>query len=267
MKKSQMIFYRLAREVNSLLWQHNRNWLGIMVGPTGSGKSYGSVSFGDEVSDDFSIKRCVIWNPIQFVKTIGEDVARKGDFLVFEEGGVNLGSRTWQSINNRVINYILQTFRHKNIAVLFNVPNIGFIDVQARNLFHAYIETKHIYRKHGFLKARYMYIDQRPDSTDFIRKYPRIVNNGKVMKVKSVLIPKPRPTLIREYEKAKKEFSRTLAIDLLKLIEKEGGNNEPKKPTHKCLKCGYEWIYRGKSEMPMCPGCLKRTTTTNPLSA
>ena len=50
---------------------------------------------------------------------------RKGELLIFEEAGANMGSLDFQNKVSKVFSYVLQSFRSLNIGILFNLPVEG----------------------------------------------------------------------------------------------------------------------------------------------
>jgi len=102
-----------------------------------------------------------------------------GNMIIFDEAGVGIPSREWYSISNKVISYILQTFRRENLGVMFTTPSLDFIDSQARKLFHSYLETKHINREEKYVTLKYMNIQNNPKEGKIYYKYPRVMIDGR----------------------------------------------------------------------------------------
>ena len=220
---------RLADEflkrIRGRLIHRNKNWLAIVCGETGSGKSYSALSLADSICPrGITVKRNVVLDPISFMNKIAaKKDLRKGDILIFDEAGVGLASRDWYSIQNKLLGSVLQTFRHLNIGVIFTTPNLSFIDIQARKLFHNYFETINIdYEQeicyHNLFDIQH---NSRYDKTYY--KHPKFVRERKTVSLGYIGIPKPRASLIREYEKAKTEFTEKLNATVLKEL------TEPKK--------------------------------------
>jgi len=220
---------RLAEEflkrVRGRLIHRNKNWLAIVCGETGSGKSYSALSLADIICPrGITVKRNVVLDPISFMNKIASKKdLKKGDILIFDEAGVGISSRDWYSIQNKLLGSVLQTFRNLNVGVIFTTPNLSFIDVQARKLFHNYFETVNIdyETKTAFPKIYDIQHNSRYDKTYY--KHPKFVRQGKTVTMGFIGIPKPRASLIREYEKVKTEFTEKLNQKVLKEL------TEPKK--------------------------------------
>lgn len=213
MKKKDTLSERFLWRLRRRMLIDNKNWLAIVCGETGSGKSYSALSIADTLCPrGITIRRNVVFNPVQFLQRVThhEDL-KKGDIIIFDESGVGLSAREWYSIQNRLLGSVLQTFRNLNIGCIFTTPNLGFMDVQGRKLLHHYFETAGInYEEElAYLKVYVVQHNSRLDKTYY--KLPALVDgHGKVIKVQYLAIPKPRPELVADYETAKTEYTRAL---------------------------------------------------------
>ena len=220
----------VLNSIRARLHRRNQNWLAVFLGETGSGKSYGAMHVANYIDKNFTIKN-VVFTPRQFLERLNSGELKKGACIVFDEAGVGLPSREWYSVQNRLLSYVLQTFRHKNIACIFTVPNISFIDVAMRRLFHAFIETISIDYENKICITKYFLSGHKPSdkSGDFIRRYPRIrLENGELVKVTRFNCKYPELKLVRAYEKKKKEYTNQLNLDAQAGIEKMEEKLRPK---------------------------------------
>jgi len=216
------------RNIRYRLFKQNKNWLGIVCGDTGSGKSYSALSLADIiVPRGITIKRNMVFNAVQFLEKLNDKTLQKGDILIFDEAGVGMSSREWYSTQNKLMGSVLQTFRNLNVGVIFTTPNLSFIDVQARKLFHNYIETANIdFRKNiATLKVYKIQHNSRLDKTYY--KSPRFIVDGRIRKMTHLCLPKPKQYLIKEYEEAKTAYTESLNAEALKELT---GGNEKKNP-------------------------------------
>lgn len=200
----------------------NKNFLCAITGPTGSGKTYSSLKIAEVLDEDFNKDR-IVFTPKEFINLLNNGNLKSGSVIVFDEAGVSLNNRAWQSIANNLIQYVLQTFRHKNYIVLFTAPDFSFIDKSSRKLFHSYMETKGINftKKKCQLKPFMLQINQR--SGDVYFKYlTTILPVIGETKIQSLSVGLPSKDLIKEYEIKKADFTRSLNEDIeRKLQEKE----------------------------------------------
>ncbi len=191
--------------------KENRNWLAVMVGQTGSGKSYSALSLAKLLDPTFSAKR-VAFNFKHFMDIVSELAGKgtQGEAIIWDETGIDLDSRKFYSTVNILANKILQTFRSDRFNVIFTVPDASFVDTRTRKLFHHVIETKTILRDSGRCVTTW-YESHRSASADKERMWhPRLVFEGKRHVLKDILIPKPPQDIIKEYEELKSEFNKNL---------------------------------------------------------
>lgn len=199
--------------------QKNKNFLGFISGPTGSGKSYSGLSICKMVDPDFTTSR-VVFSLEELMVLINSGTLKKGSAILLEEAGVWVSSRTWQSETNRVINYLLQTFRHRNFVLIFNSPYMDFIDAATRKLFHAEFETLRIdyEREKVILKPSLIQYNSRRQK--FYYKFLRLAIKGQgVFPIKTWGVPKPPKKLTEEYEDIKLKFTQGLNRDILESLK------------------------------------------------
>jgi hypothetical protein len=103
-----------------------------------------------DLSFGFNVDYCVFDADV-FLDLTGKQLA-KGQPILFDEIGIAMGARNWQSKENKSLSQILQTFRYKGYIVVCTVPDMSFVDVHARKLFHYYCEAKSINYDSGISK-------------------------------------------------------------------------------------------------------------------
>lgn len=210
----------------------NKNWLAIICGETGSGKSYSALKLAELIDHSFNIDR-VVFRVEDFMALLNSGELKKGNVIVFDEAGVGIPAREWYSISNKAINYVFQTFRHENLGVIFTTPSFDFIDSQTRKLFHNYIETVSINRKEEYVVVKFFEIQFSPRFGKVYFKYPRIDVNGEQLTVKRMKIYKPSDKLAEEYEEKKKLFTKELKKDVERDVRKSRERETTIKPTPK----------------------------------
>lgn len=224
----------------------NKNMLICFTGGTGSGKSYSAIRLGELIGESLGVEfntDYITFEPGEFMRMVNSDKMRRGSVLILDEAGVVINARTWQSKINMMINYLTQTFRHRNYITIFCVPDMSFIDKAVRKLFHCYMETENVdyTKKVCWCKPFMLQNNQRTGNTYF--KYLRFKVPGKgVTKLERVGFSLPNKELLDAYEEKKLEFTGRLNRDIEETINEEQGEILPdgkRKLTELQSKCYY----------------------------
>lgn len=200
--------------------RQNKNFLGAVVGPTGSGKSYTSLRICEELDPDFSIDR-VVFGGLALMELVVGGKLKRGSAICFEETGVEMSAKNWHSLTNRLLNNLIQTFRHRGFILIMNSPFLDFIDKSTRKLFHAELRTVSInYDK--------MQVKLAPRTIQYNSRYQKFY--FKRLKVKTELgacpidfwnVDKPSKELLEAYEKKKINYTTKLNQDMLGKLKAE----------------------------------------------
>lgn len=196
----------LIQSVQKRLWKQNKNWLSIITGQTGSGKSWSALSLAEKIDPSFDTSKVVL-RPEKFMEKVAEREWGQGDVVVFDEAGAGMSAKAHMTKKNRIIDQVLQTFRRQNIAVIFTVPSKSNVDKSVRRLLHTYIETKTIdyINERNHLKWLEMDYNQKTDKIYY--KYPqRRTESGALKKIKTVKMGKPSEDLIKPYEEKRSKY-------------------------------------------------------------
>lgn len=229
----EYMFDSFIKRIRSRLHYQNKNYLAIITGATGTGKSYGALSFAYEIAGEQN-KVWLVFQPLELIKLINSGNLKKGDVVLMDEIGVGMNAREWQSESNILFGSILQTFRTLNVAVLFTTPDLSFVDIQARKLFHQYMETIGIDYREKVVKMKVFDIQPNPRIGKIYFKKPRFVDDeGIMVKLRDVSFQKPDEKVCVDYEARRKaytdELNRSAEAKLLKAKAKEEAPKEVKK--------------------------------------
>lgn len=217
----------IARMARKRINEDDRNYMVVMVGPTGSGKSAQAVELARRIDPSFEENPRVVFTPKQFMETI--QTMRKGQAIIFDEAGVGISSRDWQKIQVKLIGFVAQLFRHLNLCVIFTVPSINFIDKQVKILMHGIIETKTIDRVHSVGVSKYFVIRHNP-VYDYTNLEPFILHqdDGNHYKVDPLYIPHPPADVWNKYLAMKEGYADSFYESVMKEMtgekEKVDGN-------------------------------------------
>lgn len=222
----------------------NKNFLVTLTGPTGSGKSWSALSMGELLDEEFNVDR-VVFSGTELMKLINGGTLKSGSVIIWDEAGVNLSNRNWQSAINKMMNFLLQTFRHKNFILIFTVPYHDFVDASTRKLFHADFQTVSISRAKNTCRIKPKLMQYNANMKKWYYHYLKVVKpNDGMIKINRWDVPKPSKELVEQYEMKKNRFTKTLNFDIQKTMENiEKTDNRPEltplqKKIVECWKAG-----------------------------
>ncbi len=192
----------IKRRCNEL----DKNYMGVGVGQTGSGKSATCFNICHRVDETFGDECRVVFTPSEFMEEIQD--MNKGEAIMFDEAGVGIPAREWQRIQNRLMGYTAQLFRHKNLCVFFTVPSMMFIDAQLRALMHGIIATKSIDYEQRVSIAKYYRINHDPvfAMTKF-ETFEYTGRDGNIYALDPLCTPHPEEKYWKMYLKKKEAFA------------------------------------------------------------
>lgn len=193
------------------------NFVGIITGRTRSGKSFTALRMCMEIDPDFSIDR-VVFSAQEFMDLLHSGKLKAGDMILWDEAGVGIATRDWYSILNKSINYVLQTWGHKNIGLILTVPDMSFVDSQTRKLVNIHFKTIRLIRSENYARLKAYYLSPMGKDTKLVR--PRYYIGGRKFDVTTVEVKKPPTKIVNRYLKKKEAFTKKLNEDVLVDITK-----------------------------------------------
>lgn len=220
--------------------KNNNNNLISVVGKTGSGKTWSGKTWSaisvceimskiDNVS--FGIDN-IVFDLVELMNLINSGKLIKGSKIIFDEPQVSISAREFQSEANKVFNYLLRTFRHRNLTLFFCTPYESLLDKNTRRLFHARFETLSIDKNKKTCRLKPRYLEYGDFKKEPYRKQLIVVFEDENNKTKSHKlfywdIPKPSKELIAQYEKKKLEFTNRLNKNISERLNKfeQGGKS------------------------------------------
>jgi len=224
-----------ARWMVGRTMRQNKNNLISLVGKTGSGKTYSAISICQIMSKmdgvPFTIEH-VVFSLRELMDLINSGKLKRGSKIVFDEPQVSISAREFQSEANKVFNYLLSTFRHRNLTLFFCTPYETLLDKNTRRLFHVRMETMSINVNNQTCRLKPRYIEYSDFKTEPYRKQLVIMfkdenGRGKSHKLFYWDVPKPSKELIEQYEKKKLDFTNNLNKNISERLKKfdESGNS------------------------------------------
>lgn len=187
--------------------RQNKNNIVVIVGQTGSGKSYSGIRLAELLDPTFSVERC-LFKAEDFVGMVENHDLPKGAVILWDEVGLSMDARNFQSIGNKLVAYVLESFRYMNLTLILSVPSLSFCDVKLRKLIHFLVETQRIDHEKRAVACKVLMIqhsarDQRGKVYQkFLRK--------KGVKLSTTWFHHPSQELADAYEEKKDRFMKQL---------------------------------------------------------
>ena len=218
---------------------HNQNVLGLFIGPTGSGKSYAAMELAYTCDSTFDPDKRVYFDVTPFIQEVVRGKLQRGNALLLDDAGVFMNARDWQSIQNKAISIVAQSFRYRNFVTFITVPKWKYVDAQTRGLFNIIFEATD---EQGTFKIFLpKEIHKSLNNTDDFLVYPRIAQAGlKIyvpIAIKTVHFDLPPKSISDKYEKVRatmihekqEEVLQELEDKLAKKNNSKGETKEEKK--------------------------------------
>lgn len=211
----------LPNYIKNRVRRSNKNFLALCTGSPGSGKSYAMMALAEQCDPTFNIDRVVLTIK-EMMKLITSGKIKKGNAFIPDEFGVMHNSRAFQSTDNRIINFLIQTFRRQRFIMLGCAPSLGLIDKATRNLLHCHFETCGIDKTNNTsqLKPFMLQASQRQDKV--YTKYLRIqgeFSNKKMVQYTRLELPLPSKELIAAYEEKRDRFQEKINKEIETKLE------------------------------------------------
>jgi len=187
----------------------NKNFLGFISGQTGSGKSWSTLSICEDLDKDFNIDR-VVFNGLELMSLINSDTLKRGSAICFEEVGVEMSNKNWASVTNKMLNYLIQTFRHRGFILIMNSPYMDFVDSATRKLFHAEMQTMGIDFNTKECKLKPQLIQYNGRIQKFYFKRLKVIRPEGIIPVDVWKVKKPSDDLVKAYEQKKRAYTDSL---------------------------------------------------------
>lgn len=242
---------RIAANTETAAWvkyiklrvEQDRNYLGMVTGETGSGKSDVCLSVASMIDPTFHVGRvCFSFRDIfELIKT---KELRRGRVAIYEEASVEGASHKWYTQENQSLAFLMQVCRDENFIILFNTPYMDMFMGRGRKLLKGYWECLKVDKENKTCKVKPFVLQYNEWQGRIYKKYLQVYSPGKgFVKLKRWHIPESDPELRKEYEKKKKDFKLGLYAQIEQVMA-SGGVKKPVRYDQKCLKCGHEWASR-----------------------
>ncbi|MCK5293667.1 MAG: hypothetical protein KAJ49_03370 [Arcobacteraceae bacterium] len=199
----------------------NLNFIAIAEGSTGIGKSWAMLSIAYQIDPDFNIDQVAFSfkEVMQILNANWFKKKKKWKVIFFDEPQTDISNRAWQSLTNRLLNYLVSTFRHQNVILLFASPYSDFIDSQTQKLLHCKFVIKGHSRQTKLTLIRPKLQQYNSKMKKFYEHSLMVSSKKGTFKVTQWSVTRPPKHLIDPYEEKKEEFTAGLNKEILQQLE------------------------------------------------
>jgi len=206
-------------------WYITDNWMVTH----NSGKTWTTMSICESIAKenktDFNVDN-IVFTLKELMALINSDNLKKGSCIIFDEPQVSISNREFMSEANKVFNYLLTTFRHRNLNLFFCTPYEDLLDKASRKLFHAKFEIVSINYKRQTVRVKPKTTEYNSYMQKFYEKYLRVCYKPEystkyvTKKLMYWDVEKPSKDLINDYEEKKLAFTTNLNRRIQNRLEK-----------------------------------------------
>lgn len=199
---------------------NKKNFLCLIYGATGSGKSWTALSIAHQLNPDFNPNRIIFGLKGLMELINSKESFPEGTCFVWDEFQIGAGNREWQSLANKLLNQLLSTFRHKRYILLITCPYADFLDSHARKLLHCEMEITGIDYNESKTKVKPMLLQYNSRMKKWYYKYLRVATGKGAAPVRLWRVGKAPQWLIEEYELKKTSFTSKLNKSIEEQLDK-----------------------------------------------
>lgn len=150
-----LLYKRIQQKIIPRIQKKDSDWVIVIDGPEGSGKSVFATQFGKVVDPSLDISR-VCMTPEQFRNAIIG--AKRGQCVIFDEAFTGLSSRAALSEINKLLVSLMMEMRQKNLFVIIVLPTFFMLEkyvalYRSKGLFHLYLKNGR--------RGRWMYFNNK----------------------------------------------------------------------------------------------------------
>lgn len=185
-----------------------------VCGRRGHCKSGSAIRFGEDFDLDTNGKTrfdCshIFFKASDFIAAVREKHP-KGSVFVWDEIGVENDSRSWYTMKNKFIKYVMETSRYRNYVIIVTVPTLKSMDISTQRLLSIYLEMHGKAGDGNQAAGKFEWVETNPKTGKAYFKRPRFWDDEIFNMGTKVVFPRPSPALEAEYKQKKDEYATNL---------------------------------------------------------
>jgi hypothetical protein len=133
------IYSREHKGINSII---------LILGARGIGKTYLAMKIAETLSEKMHnlsfTADDVVFDLAEILARIKyhEDNKEKWAWIIFDEAGLEVAARDFMQDINKIMSYVMQSFRHTKINLVICLPHPDMVDLHVRNMADFWIDMK-----------------------------------------------------------------------------------------------------------------------------
>ena len=190
--------------------KQNKNNLVIVTGETGSGKSLAALDMARKLDPKFTPDE-IVFRVADFLSKVRK--LEKGRVIIFDEAAVDFDSRRSMSKQNINLSNILKIFRYLNLNVIFTLPNLEMLDLNARRLMSHHIVMAGINRKTKTSFGHLFIVDSHKSISGGVKTYFPVITlepSGMQFQLDPIEFELPPADLMKAYQERKDHYVNSL---------------------------------------------------------
>jgi hypothetical protein len=213
--------------IKKMVTRENSNWMELFQGPSGQGKTWSAISQCYAIDPSFDVSKQLVFDFPSLMSLINSDGFKKLKWkqIIFDEPQTSISNKNWQSLTNKMMAYLVTTFRHQNVILIFCCPYRDFLDSASMKMIHCITEMHSIDRKKKKVKTR-------PKLQQYNSKLKKtyehsiyvLTEDKRIRPLFFDYVPQPPKELIDTYEEMKTQFTsklnKEIEAQLVKITEK-----------------------------------------------
>ncbi len=192
--------------------KNNLNFICLFQGPPGIGKTYSAIRFAYDIDPTFDIKKQVVFKFRHVMRLINDEEFKKKEWkiILWDEPQTEVSNVTWQSIVNRLLNYLATTFRNQNVIFILASPYRDLLDSRTMKMVHCIFECEGVNKKKRvcIVRPKLQQYNSKLKKTYEHRLY--VATGNGAYPLTRWAIKKPPEEMIKLYEEKKTEFTKEL---------------------------------------------------------
>lgn len=204
--------------------KQNTNNIIVCTALPGKGKSYAMMRLMELISP-YSGVEFVTFKMREFLqKASDKKYHKKGVVIILDESGVEANNKNFLKAVNKVLEYIVQTFRKNNQTFIFCLPHFNLLDKGVRILAHFIMQPLSIDRKENTCTVKVYETISNPVSNNskgnkLWFRYPLFGIGGTFTHVMTIKLRKPGKKLCDAYEKKKDDYvNHDLTEEMMRML-------------------------------------------------